>query len=125
MVDTFTGHSSRSLSRSEVGRLEKRPRRNLPDFGAQSVEHQVAGRPENTADVRNLKAVTLHLQVTYYCYCREPKLRTPVGNDLLGHLVLCLRCIDYISAKACQTFIGYCGRVDGSGQIVCTGNVKI
>src|SRR5688572_20991846 len=115
MVDTFTRHSSGSFGWSEVRRLEKRSRRNFPDFGAQSVEHQIAGRPKNTANVRDLKTVALHLQMTNYSHRGVTEFGATIGNDLQCHLILRLGCVNHVSAKTCQTFVGYRRRIDRGG----------
>src|SRR5215212_10698094 len=101
MVDAFTRHSSGSNGRSEVRRLEKRTRRDLPHFSTQRVEHQVARRSKDTADVSNLKALALHLQTSNHCDSREPELSAAISNDLERYCVVCLRCFNNVSAEAC------------------------
>ena len=46
-------------------------------LGAQRVEHQIAGRAENTANVSNLKTIALHLQVTNHGDGGEPSSVPP------------------------------------------------
>ena len=125
MVDAFTRHSSGSHGWSEVRRLKIRARRDLPHFGAQRVEHQIAGRSEHTTDVCNLKTLAFHLQISNHCDSRKAEFSATVRNNLERHRVVSLGCINDVSAETCQTLISNCRRVDRCGQIVWTGNVKI
>src|ERR1044071_4692646 len=56
VIDTFTSHSSGSNSRSEVGRLKIRTRRDLFHLVAQRLEQQIARRTKHATHVRNLKS---------------------------------------------------------------------
>jgi hypothetical protein len=125
VVYTLTRHSSGSLGWSEMRWLEKRSRRNLLDFSAQSVEHQVARRTEHTANVRDLKTLALHLQVTNDRNRGVTELSATIGNDPLGNFIFRLRRVNYVSTKTSQAFVGYCGRVDRRSEIVHTSHMKI
>src|SRR5215213_10912674 len=100
MVDAITRHSSGSDGRSEVRRLKVRTRRDLPHFGAQRVEHQIAGRSEHTTDVGDLKTLAFHLQVSNHCGGRKPELSPTINNDLKRDLVVCFRRVNNVPAKS-------------------------
>jgi hypothetical protein len=99
MVDAFTSHSSGSDRRSEVRWLEIRTRRDLPYFGSQRVEHQVAGGTEHAADVCDLKTIALHLQVSNHCDGRVSQLSATIRDDLERHFVFCFCCFNNVSTK--------------------------
>src|SRR6185436_9993919 len=121
MIDAFTCHSSGSFGGSEVGWLEIRARRNLSDLRAQRVKHQVAGGTKDTADVRDLKTVALHLQMANHGDCRQSELRATIGNNLQRHRIVCLCCINHVPAKTCQPFVRNRWCIDRSRQIVRAG----
>src|ERR1041384_5760456 len=125
MVDTFTSHSSGSDSRSEVWRLKIRQRRDLFHLVAERLQHQIARRTKHAADVRYLKSVALHLQMTNHCDCGMAQFSAAIGNDLQRHLIVRLRRIDYVSTETGEPFVGYRGPVNRGRQIVGTGNAEI
>jgi hypothetical protein len=61
MIHAFAGHSSGSDGWSEVRWLEVRARGDPAHLISQRIEHQVARRTKDAADIRNLEALALHL----------------------------------------------------------------
>src|SRR5262249_14991393 len=110
---------------SEMRRIEECPRRDFSNLLAQRVEHQIAGRAKDPADIRNLKALALHLQMANHRYRRLSKLCAAISNNLQRHRIVVLRRIYHVPAKTRQTFVSDRRRIDRSGQIVWTGNMKI